>query len=64
MLASEPSCPGDGNDDGVVNAEDLLNYEAMARLTANSSWYDVNLDGYTNTADRQIIVQNLGTRCK
>ncbi len=64
VLASEPTCPGDGNDDGVVNAEDLVNYEAMARLTPNSSWYDVNLDGYTNTADRQIIVQNLGTRCK
>lgn len=63
-LASEPDCPGDGNDDGVVNAEDLANYDAMAKLTSNSSWYDINLDGYTNTADRQIIVQNLGRRCK
>lgn len=64
VLDSEPDCPGDGNDDGVVNAEDLKNYKSMVRLTSGSSWYDVNLDGFTNSADQQIIVQNLGTRCR
>jgi hypothetical protein len=64
VLASEPTCPGDGNDDGVVNATDLLNFEQLRRLTTGSSWYDVNQDGYTNLDDRQTIVQNLGRSCK
>lgn len=64
VLASESPCPGDGNDDGVVDAADLANYAKLSRLTAGSSWYDVNQDGRTNFADRQIIVQNLGRSCK
>ena len=53
----------DGNDDGVVNYQDLRNYRTMARRTTGSSWYDVNTDGYTNSTDQQIIVQNLGVSC-
>jgi hypothetical protein len=66
LLASEPNClaKGDGNDDGVVNAKDLANYDAMVALTTGSSWYDVNTDGYTNSTDRSIISQNLGYRCQ
>ena len=65
LLASEPDClaQGDGNDDGVVNYQDLRNYRTMARRTTGSSWYDVNTDGYTNSTDQQIIVQNLGVTC-
>ena len=65
LLASDPSClaQGDGNDDGVVNRVDLANYNKMVRMTSGSSWYDVNTDGYTNSTDKQIIVQNLGYRC-
>jgi hypothetical protein len=65
LLASEPNCLalGDGNDDGVVNMQDLRNYRSMARRTTGSSWYDVNTDGYTNSTDQQIIVQNLGVNC-
>jgi hypothetical protein len=65
LLASEPNCLalGDGNDDGVVNMQDLRNYRSMARRTTGSSWYDVNTDGYTNSTDQQIIVQNLGVSC-
>lgn len=65
-LASAPDClaQGDGNRDGVVDQQDLANYRKMARLTSGSSWYDVNTDGYTNSADEQIIVQNLGLKCK
>lgn len=66
LLASEPDCliSGDGNDDGIVNLVDLANYKKMARKTSGSSWYDVNTDGKTNNADRQIIVRNLGLDCK
>lgn len=70
MLNSEPNCLqyGDGNDDGVVNTQDLLNYDAMYQLvqthSSTSSWYDVNLDGVTNSTDRGIIAQNLGKRCR
>ena len=65
LLASEPNClaQGDGNDDGVVNYQDLLNYRNMAKRTTGSSWYDVDTDGYTNSTDQQIIVQNLGVTC-
>ncbi len=64
-LASEPNCLayGDGNDDGIVNNKDLENYSKMVALTSNSSWYDVNTDGYTNSTDQQIIQTNLGLRC-
>jgi hypothetical protein len=64
VLASEPACPGDGNDDGKVNFLDILNFEQMRRLTGGSSWYDINQDGYTNQSDRQIISQNLGRFCR
>lgn len=65
LLASEPDClaKGDGNDDGKVDLVDLANYKKMAKRTSGSSWYDVNTDGYTNDADKQIITQNLGLTC-
>lgn len=65
LLASEPNCLqyGDGNDDGVVDATDLKNYQKMIKMTPNSSWYDVNTDGYTNSTDQQIIQENQGLRC-
>ena len=64
-LASEPDCldKGDGNDDGKVDLVDLANYKKMRKLTSKSSWYDVNTDGYTNDADKQIITKNLGLTC-
>ncbi|WP_421694932.1 sulfatase-like hydrolase/transferase [Aestuariivirga sp.] len=64
VLASDPECTGDGNDDGIVNVEDLWNFDKMRLLTSGSSWYDINEDGVTNTADRQLILQNLGHICK
>lgn len=66
VLGSDPEClsSGDGNDDGVVNQEDVKNYNAMVRLTSGSSWYDVNTDGATNSTDLGIIQANLGKQCK
>jgi hypothetical protein len=67
ILSSEAQCPGDGNYDGVVDELDLANWDVFHK--SGSSWYDFNLpstngyDGLTNEADREYIVQNLGTKC-
>ncbi|MVW79104.1 sulfatase family protein [Bordetella sp. 02P26C-1] len=67
MLASEPACPGDGNRDGVVNAQDLENWRKIAQNWGLSSVYDffVNgmLDGLTNHVDETIVQNNLNTTC-
>ncbi|MFM8409226.1 MAG: hypothetical protein ACKOCT_03045, partial [Alphaproteobacteria bacterium] len=57
-------CPGDGNIDLVVDEKDLEDWRLYAESTGLSSWYDLNLDGLTNEADRAIIVQHLGTDCR
>lgn len=67
LLASEPACPGDGNKDGLVNAEDLANWRRIATNWGLSSVYDflVNnvFDGLTNSTDEQVIQQNMGKTC-
>lgn len=62
LLASQPRCPGDGNEDEVVNQKDITLWKVFAGL-GGSSWYDFNFDGLTNDADLAIIQANLGTRC-
>jgi len=70
-LASEPACPGDGNEDKVVNPDDVANWFYFSSNGVpqqdgppnTSSWYDFNLDGKTDTADLQIIIKNFGRRC-
>ena len=84
-LASQPACPGDGNEDMLVNAEDLalysfysaysgylpsgntigLSYADIDLTTTGglSSWYDFNVDGLTDSADRAIITANLNKNC-
>jgi arylsulfatase A-like enzyme len=64
IQATVVNCPGDGNFDGVVNQKDLDGYDKWAKTTAGkSSWYDFNLDGLTNSTDRNVIVANLGKTC-
>ena len=61
VLASQPACPGDGNIDGAVNGldkGDWLAYQTLAQ--GASSWYDINMDGLTNTADLALIQQYMG----
>ncbi len=72
-LASEPACPGDGNEDKVVNLDDVANWfyfntNGVPSQTPNtppntSSWYDFNHDGNTGPADLKTIVENFGRHC-
>jgi hypothetical protein len=70
-LASEPACPGDGNEDKVVNLDDVANWFHFSTngvkqpdgSVNTSSWYDFTLDGKTNQKDLNIIVKNFGTNC-
>jgi arylsulfatase A-like enzyme len=63
-LASKIPCPGDGNDDGRIDAMDIADYDAIvAGGYGGSSWYDTNLDGLTDTTDRAVIEANAGSTC-
>jgi hypothetical protein len=65
VLRSQPPCRGDGNIDGVINADDLIGWRDFALLAmGQSSWYDVNLDGLTDARDRLVIARRQGTVCR
>lgn len=64
ILGSQPPCIGDGNIDGVVDALDAADWAEFAVLSnGESSWFDMNLDGFTDAADLDIIVANHGIEC-
>lgn len=71
LLASEPYCPGDGNNDGVVDAQDLSNWQKIYNYARSSGiWSSVYnfmvsgiWNGVTSTTDQQTIQQNMGTTC-
>lgn len=63
LLASEPACPGDGNRDGSVDDQDLVNWRQIADQWGLSSVYDFFADARTDAADGQLIRQNAGTAC-
>ncbi|MFN3582244.1 MAG: hypothetical protein ACK4VV_17440, partial [Pseudomonas sp.] len=64
IITAEPACPGNGNLDRVVDQQDLEDWAYFAQLNdGRSSWYDFNLDGLTDEADRQIILDNFGLEC-
>jgi arylsulfatase A-like enzyme len=73
-LSSQPDCPGDGNEDGLVNELDINDWSFYVTYTGGSglmppwnagasSWYDFNHDGLTDDADLRIIQRNLGKDC-
>ncbi|MDA8660063.1 sulfatase-like hydrolase/transferase [Luminiphilus sp.] len=63
-LAGEPECTGDGNMDYVIDDKDLDAWAFWQEETSGqSSWYDINLDGLTDEADQQIILDNMGVTC-
>lgn len=72
ILASEKSCPGDGNIDGVVDQKDIDGWNTFVTKTAEnldadplytSSVFDFNFDGLTDQADLATIQANLGRAC-
>ena len=63
LLASQPDCPGDGNMDGTVDAQDELNWLQRIKNWVLSSVYDFTYDGLTDSADAQVIRANQGA-CK
>jgi len=64
LLASKIDCPGDGNGDGKVDQLDLDEWQKWAtRSGGHTSWYDLNDDGATDHADKEIIEEHLGSDC-
>ncbi len=53
----------DGNQDGVINSEDLDNLEGFA-VAGGSSWYDVNESGTTDALDYRLVNDYLGIECQ
>ena len=65
ILDSQPACPGDGNIDGLVNAQDVADWRSFEALSqGRSSWYDINQDGLSDAVDLQLVNQNLGLQCR
>src|SRR5690554_1536842 len=67
LLASNTTCPGDGNGDLQVDQTDLDEWSYWADPNQGggaSSWYDFNHDGITDEADKAIIEANLETQCQ
>ena len=65
ILASQPACPGDGNEDLLVNDTDLSNWQFFSMFNGGgSSWYDFNFDGLTDAQDEAVIEQYLGANCQ
>lgn len=62
-FATQPTCPGDGTGDGIVNFNDLTGYRLTTKKWTASSVFDFNYDGLTNSTDKQIILENLPTYC-
>jgi arylsulfatase A-like enzyme len=62
IVSSEVFCPGDGNLDKVVNAEDIAGWNQYSGV--GSSVFDLNLDAHTDEADLAIIEANLGRDCR
>lgn len=60
ILASQLTCPGDGNGDGIVDQRDLSNHARISSEWGQSSTYDFNSDGLTDSLDRQYILNNQG----
>ena len=71
ILSSEPPCLGDGNLDKVVNYRDIdlwtffsiISHGDESQQNLTSSWYDLNLDGFTDLKDFKIIREHFGNNC-
>jgi hypothetical protein len=67
ILGSQPPCPGDGNEDLLVNDLDLTDwlFFSISRDSTGytSSWYDFNHNGKTDGGDEAVIQMHLGVNC-
>ncbi len=72
MMASHPPCPGDGNQDGVVDGQDVSNWARIAADWGLSSVYDFvvagnavdgTYDGLTDAADQAVIDAKMNVTC-
>jgi hypothetical protein len=61
QLSSEPACPGDGNKDKTVNADDL---SGIVRYFGQPSVFDFNQDGVTDHLDVAAVTSNFGKVCR
>jgi hypothetical protein len=66
VLTSEVECPGDGNQDLLVDQQDVDEWTFYSGFTGEqaSSWYDFNHDALTNELDLQVIQENMGRDCR
>ena len=72
LESSFNECPGDGNLDKIVNEKDITEWAKFSATTGKttpngggqSSWYDFNHDGLTDTDDKAIIESNMGAICQ
>jgi arylsulfatase A-like enzyme len=65
IVSSEVSCPGDGNLDKVVNADDVAGWRRYVdNGYRGSSVFDLNFDAATDEDDLAIIEANLGRDCR
>ena len=61
LLASQKTCVGDINLDGVVDELDVEQYTTLQSISLGlSSWADLNLDGLTDSTDLDVIEQHMG----
>ncbi|MGH8224953.1 MAG: sulfatase-like hydrolase/transferase [Gammaproteobacteria bacterium] len=61
LRGTQQDCPADVNLDGVVNQEDVDQWQMFEQLSdGKSSWADINQDGLTNDADKTLIEQDMG----
>jgi hypothetical protein len=64
VIDSNAPCPGDGNSDGVVDAQDLADLSYWRGVTnGSSSWFDFNFDGLTDETDVAIVEDNFDAKC-
>jgi hypothetical protein len=60
VVHSQPKpfpCPGDGNEDMQIDNLDVTDWQYFSTFNnGGSSWYDFNFDGFTNSADLDIIM--------
>jgi len=58
-------CPADGNTDALVNQQDITDSKTFEAPQGwgQSSVYDLNFDGITDSRDEAIILEGMGTTC-